>query len=309
MDSFVRDAQQTGPGLLIESDDANVVSSLNAQLLIAAARNGFKRCALLLKQGAEVNAHGRDGRTALSLAAQWGHVKVCRVLLKHGADPNICDKEDGFGPLHWAARMKRAEIREELLSAGVDVDARGSPTVPTALHQAIRARDYVACISLLDRGANVNLADGWGCSALHYAVGGLPTIDFCFQLILRGADLHSRTTDGRSILQFVQGQRNAELYQLLIACGASTVGCTPFYSEGNASLGMTPLEAGVALGIPAVMMRVLETDQEPQSLQKRVADVRVLARTDHPLVYDLLTSWLAKMAAEEVLATLREFGI
>jgi ankyrin repeat protein len=224
-------------------------SSLNAQLLIAAARNGFKRCALLVKQGAQVNAHGKAGRTALSLAAQWGHVKVCRVLLKHGADANVCDKEYGFGPLHWAAWMKRSEILEELLNAGVDIDAPGLPVMKTALHLAISANDREACTSLLNRGANINQTDRCGRSAIHYAVSVLPTIDLCFELILRGADLHSRTTDGESILQFVQGQRNAELFQLLIACGASTVGCTPFHSESNACLEMTRLEAGVALGI------------------------------------------------------------
>jgi ankyrin repeat protein len=48
---------------------------------------------LLLKYGAEVNARGPGGRTALHYAAAGGYTAVIQVLLAHGADPDLRDAQ------------------------------------------------------------------------------------------------------------------------------------------------------------------------------------------------------------------------
>jgi ankyrin repeat protein len=45
--------------------------------------------ALLLDNGADVNAVVKDGRTPLHLAARFGHREVVELLLKHGADKTV----------------------------------------------------------------------------------------------------------------------------------------------------------------------------------------------------------------------------
>lgn len=40
---------------------------------------------LLIEHGADVNAKGTDGETALSLAVQQGHQNVTECLRQHGA--------------------------------------------------------------------------------------------------------------------------------------------------------------------------------------------------------------------------------
>jgi uncharacterized protein len=52
---------------------------------------------LLIERGAEVNAHRRDGMTALHAAAWRGHLQVVRRLLDAGADTAIRANEDA-GP-------------------------------------------------------------------------------------------------------------------------------------------------------------------------------------------------------------------
>jgi hypothetical protein len=52
---------------------------------------------LLLDHGADVNAPGLRGRTALHYAASAGHTRVVQLLLAHGANPNLPDA-DGRTP-------------------------------------------------------------------------------------------------------------------------------------------------------------------------------------------------------------------
>jgi ankyrin repeat protein len=80
-------------------------------------RSGLEVARLLINAGAEINARGEHGRTALHIAAAWGHLDVVQLLLAHGADPVIRDDE-GLTPAIMAARSKR--VPETNLKAVVD---------------------------------------------------------------------------------------------------------------------------------------------------------------------------------------------
>lgn len=74
--------------------------------LMWAVQNGPACASTLLATGqVEVERRDNEGKTALSLAVQWGHsVEVIRVLLHYGADPETTDN-NGLTPLNVA--MKR----------------------------------------------------------------------------------------------------------------------------------------------------------------------------------------------------------
>lgn len=74
--------------------------------LMWAVQNGPACVSTLLATGrVEVERRDNEGKTALSLAVQWGHsVEVIRVLLHYGADPETTDN-NGLTPLNVA--MKR----------------------------------------------------------------------------------------------------------------------------------------------------------------------------------------------------------
>ncbi len=63
---------------------------------------------LLLDYGAEVNARGPHGRTALHYAAVGGRTQVIKVLLAHGADPTLRD-EQGATALNLARAVNKSE--------------------------------------------------------------------------------------------------------------------------------------------------------------------------------------------------------
>lgn len=77
--------------------------------LMWAVQNGPACVSALLATGrVDIGRRDNDGKTALSLAVQWGHsVEVIRVLLHYGADPETEDN-DGLTPLNMA--MKRGKI-------------------------------------------------------------------------------------------------------------------------------------------------------------------------------------------------------
>jgi hypothetical protein len=84
-----------------------------------------------------INQKGREGITAVFLAAYHNHQSLLALLLAHGADPNKQHK-DGLSPLGVAIyRGHLSLLREVLLPhPRLDVDARDDAGGRTALFQA-----------------------------------------------------------------------------------------------------------------------------------------------------------------------------
>uniref|UniRef100_A0A4W5JZL0 Uncharacterized protein n=1 Tax=Hucho hucho TaxID=62062 RepID=A0A4W5JZL0_9TELE len=70
-----------------------------AKLPRTADRTQFLR--LLLARGAEVDRRDSEGRTALSLASECGHLDAVRLLVQNGAHPGSSDSQ-GRTPLAYA---------------------------------------------------------------------------------------------------------------------------------------------------------------------------------------------------------------
>jgi hypothetical protein len=105
------------------------VTSMNAQraavdagpaptaLRSAAASGDTAQTALLLDQGAALDARDELGRTPLMLAVMQNRPDVARLLLDRGADPNVADNS-GHTPLQQAKQAHLGEMAAMLERAG-----------------------------------------------------------------------------------------------------------------------------------------------------------------------------------------------
>lgn len=162
----------------------------------------------LLEQGADVNARGSNGKTALHEAAMcyYRRTNNVRRLLEHGADPCVVDLNTGQTPLHLAAWVGDIETTRVLLDYGADANAE--TTRPsrgkTALIEAARnASDPQLIKLLLEGGADPNARDHWWHAqetALHNTAIH-QKVEMLKILLDYGADINMKDALGRTAIQ------------------------------------------------------------------------------------------------------------
>ncbi len=120
-------------------------------LLSAAMAGDHAAVSDALSAGQDPEGTREPGRTALTLAAEQGHVVVVELLLGHGADVTVRD-DAGATPLHRAARQGHLETVELLLAHGAHLDA-GDREGRTPLYEAARHYQSHVVEFLVARGA------------------------------------------------------------------------------------------------------------------------------------------------------------
>lgn len=118
--------------LLDKGADPNAKTETGVTPLMNVRVNGG--VALLASRGANVNALGKKGETAIANAAEHGDVDGVKLLLDKRAEVNIADYR-GYTPLMLAAHYDRdsAEIVRLLLSHGADPAATGEDETAATL--------------------------------------------------------------------------------------------------------------------------------------------------------------------------------
>jgi predicted LPLAT superfamily acyltransferase len=122
--------------------------------------------AMLLENGADVNAKNNDGKTVLMLASWYGHTETVAMLLEKGADVNA--KMKGETALHMASFLGHTETVAILLDAGADANEK-LPFGTTALIWASERGHPETVRILLERGADVNAKTDYDYTALMAA--------------------------------------------------------------------------------------------------------------------------------------------
>ena len=145
----------------------------------------------LIENGADVNLSTDNNRTPLMTACEYGHVNTVTFLIEHGANVNLQDWT-GLTAVHYAVRGSQAcEILSCLMENGADVDAKTFDDC-TPLMIAAEIGDTKVATFLIEHGANVDLPDKIGATALCYALkcpANLCEVGSC--LIENGADINA----------------------------------------------------------------------------------------------------------------------
>jgi len=254
----------------------------------------------LLEAGADVESPNADDQTALMVVARTSQVDAARLLIQRGANVNAAEKWRGQTALMWAVAQHQPEMVRELLAHGAQVDARSTvnnwqrqvTAEPRAIYRpagGLTPLLYAAregCVdcarALVEKGAQINLADPEGLSPLLTAVINMQ-FDTAAYLIGAGAnpnqwdlwgraplyaavDVNTIPRGGRPDLPSLDETTPLDVIKLLLDAGANPNARLrlppPFRNVGNdrgldgmLTTGSTPLlRAAKALDAPALRL-------------------------------------------------------
>lgn len=170
-----------------------------------------------------VDITNEANQTPLAIAAKVGAIDCVRVLLRHGANPNASDWSKKT-PVHLACISGNVDILKILVTAGGDIKVKDS-AADTPLVVAVCYGKENCVKYLLDSGAKdqINTPDITGNTALHYSVTGMQWNDGTTKLLLNnGANPNLTNGLGETALHEACMFNNAGAVRLLLINGART---------------------------------------------------------------------------------------
>ncbi|KAK0657996.1 hypothetical protein B0T16DRAFT_502951 [Cercophora newfieldiana] len=213
-------------------------------LHFASMRGDVQAAKLLLRAGADINAHSTHiGTTPLHQACSSSRYDVVKLLLSAGAEPNRRDFL-GSTPLLIAASHIHSEapaylISSLLLQNGADPEIPPSVTscggTPVIFAAAFGSSGSVR--ALLEAGANVNYTDLDGDNALFGAVYHRQ-YDSAECLLKGGTKLDTINKKGRSILHALARCADERMMEIFASYEGSYKGLSTIAKDGT---GLTPL--------------------------------------------------------------------
>ncbi len=209
----------TNPDFLLALDlEAMSKYPNNLSLMLASAKYGITDIVnRLLTTGVDINATGRDRKTALILAAQNGRTKTVEFLLTQPIKIDAVDNDE-YSALVHACRGGYVEMSNALLTAGADINANvDGRCFVTALIVAAESGHIKILNALLDAGADINATNLYGWTALMYAAfkGDTEIVNF---LSTAGANINALYVyNNNTALIFAASEGHIETVHALLA--------------------------------------------------------------------------------------------
>ena len=185
----------------------------------------------LIENGADVNVRKEySKRTPLMIAAHCKNLNAVEFLLKHGAIVDVQDKRNKSS-LHYGVEGALLsgdtsfDVVSCLLNHGADINAPMNGKY-TALMMACRSQHVRLVKFLLQQGANVQVKDKDGKTALHFACELTFTwkpasCDLLNCLTKNGADINTLRKDNRTPLMVASSCGGVDQITFLIKRGAN----------------------------------------------------------------------------------------
>ncbi len=219
---------QRDPQVSRQSPPAGTASRLHSALIQAVLMGETERVTALLKDGADVNAAGPDGLSALHCAAAGGSGAIVRLLLEAGASKDLRAGPDNRTSLELALSSRGNDATvAALIAGGVALDPNQATSDGTTLLHLASSSGYLHIMrELIGDAASTNaksfrtderkdLVD----TPVMGAVKNDET-DAVVMLIRRGADLNVKDYQGGTPLWYAPGKHDGLTTRMLITGGS-----------------------------------------------------------------------------------------
>ncbi len=192
-----------------------------APLMQAVFENNREILLLLIENNASLNDKTTDerfeGLSALAFAALYGYKEMSQILLENGADINSTDGLD-FTPLMHAAENGHLEVVKLLFDYKPDINARnwqGKTALMLATMKVWKQIGSKIIQLLLENGADPNIMDNIsGDTALILAsIDG--DIEIAQLLLNKGANINLKDLSGKTALDYALQNEHEEIKKLL----------------------------------------------------------------------------------------------
>ena len=214
--SLVRPLVEAGADVNQRSTKGGIRTLINSETALMMSSDVEKTRALLAA-GAQVNARGALGDTALMHAALRAESDQVSVLLEAGADPKA-KRDGGRTALMDAAYQADAATVRLLLNAGADVAARDLDG-RTALHLAAMNLHRGVVEAVLAAHPDINSQATDGSTPLLLAARDA-VVENVRTLLAAGADPSIRNAAGQTAMQWATVRGNQVIVGLLREVGA-----------------------------------------------------------------------------------------
>jgi hypothetical protein len=162
----------------------------------AAANGRTDELEKLVSKGADVNAQGVDGMTALYWAMAHSSKKGVDWLLTHRANPNVIFTRDGTSATSLAAMQEDSWFLTQVLIHGGDPNIRNPLNEHTPIFDALAAHLDLNVRTLIGVGADMNTYDHLGMTPLTEAAANW-RFEVVYDMLTAGADPRMTVPKGR----------------------------------------------------------------------------------------------------------------
>jgi hypothetical protein len=132
------------------------------------AENKVDEVSLFIAAGFLPDAKDKKGIPLLCISARNGHLNTVEFLLRSGAQVDIIAEDRGSTPLIDSAMGRHKDVIKTLIEAGADVNIKNKDG-QTALIIVVGAGDIEIVEMLVKAGADPDIEDAFGVSARMYA--------------------------------------------------------------------------------------------------------------------------------------------
>lgn len=223
-------------------------------LMVAAAGNDRAEVTTLLAQKANLKEQDTMGRTALHIAAEFGHGEMASLLVKVGARPDAEDREH-VTPLMLAAMSGNLECFNVLFDLTKDAKAKDKQK-QTLLHYAAMGGNPDIVATAMQQVKSIDVKDEHGNTPLMAAAcrGKSTIIQF---LVDRGAKLDRRNKIGDTALHLAAQHGQRTCIDALTGMGLDV--------DQKGRDRVTPLMAAVLAGQTDAVKSLMNMGADPKS--------------------------------------------